>query len=73
MKLSSLVHPFYVGIRIFFSSPESLPEPKAHVSFSDQNLPFVHRRCCRKLFTFSSSSPELLGEYQPNLAQSIIG
>ena len=26
-----------------------------------------------KLFTFSSSSPELLGQFQPNLAQSILG
>ena len=26
-----------------------------------------------KLFTFSSSSPEPLGEFQPNLAQSILG
>ena len=60
----------------FFSSPE----PKAQVSFSDQNLSVVRRRrcrcrCrrCRKLFTFSSSSPEPLGQFQPNLAQSILG
>ena len=26
-----------------------------------------------KLFTFSSSSPEPLGQFQPNLAQSILG
>ena len=43
---------------IIFSSPE----PKAQVSFSDQNLSVVRRcRCCcrcrRKLFTVSSSSP----------------
>ena len=39
------------------------PEPKAQVTFSDQNLSVVRRRrCCRrrcrcrrKLFTFSSS------------------
>ena len=42
----------------------SSPEPKTQVSFSYQNLSFVrcgpcHRlRHCRKLFTFSSSSPE---------------
>ena len=61
---------------LFFSSPE----PKAQVSFSDQNLSVVRRRCrrcrrrrCRKLFTFSSSSPEPLGQFQPNLAQSILG
>ena len=53
----------------------SLPEPKAPMSFSDQNLSFV-RRCrwrCRKLFTVSSSSLEPLGQFQPNLAQSILG
>ena len=58
---------------LFFSSPE----PKAQVSFSDQNLSVVCRLCCcrcrRKLFTFSSSSPEPLGQFQPNLAQSILG
>ena len=56
----------------------SSPEPKAQVSFSDQNLSVVRRRCrcrrrCRKLFTFSSSSPEPLGQFQQNLAQSILG
>ena len=45
----------------------SLLEPKAQVSFSDQNLSVVRRRCpsrrrwFRKLFTFSSSSQEPLG------------
>ena len=72
-----LLH-FYLGINIFSS-----PEPKAQVSFSDQNLSVVRRRCrrrrcrhrchCHKLFTFSSSSPEPLGQFQPNLAQSILG
>ena len=54
----------------------SSPEPKAQVSFSDQNLSVVRRcrrRCCRKLFTFPSSSPEPLGQFQRNLAQSIPG
>ena len=65
----------------------SSPELKAQVSFSDQNLSVVRRRCrrwrrcrpcrrcrrcCRKLFTFSSSSPEPLGQFQSNLAQSIL-
>ena len=39
------------------------------MSFSDQNLSVVRRRCrCRrrKLFTFSSSSPEPLGQFQPS-------
>ena len=55
----------------------SSPEPKAQVSFSNQNLSVVRRRHCRrrwrKLFTFLSSSPEPLGQFQPNLAQSILG
>ena len=46
---------------------------KAQVSFSDRSLSIVRRRCRRKLFTFSSSSPEALGQFQPNLAQGIIG
>ena len=56
----------------------SSPEPKAQVSFSDQNWSVVRRRCrrrrrCFKHFTFSSSSPEPIGQFQPNLAQSILG
>ena len=61
----------------------SSPELKAQVSFSDQNLFVVRRRychrhwcpscCCRKLFIISSSSPEPPGQYQPNMAQSILG
>ena len=46
------------------------------MSLSDQSLSVVRRhRCCRccKLFTFSSSSPEPLGQLQPNLAQIILG
>ena len=50
------------------------------MSFSYQNLSVVRRRCrrCytyrwRKLFTFSSSSTEPLGQFQPNLAKSILG
>ena len=61
----------------------SSPEQKAKVSISYQNLS-VGRRCrchrchhcrcrCPKLFTFSSSSPETLGQFQPNLAQDILG
>ena len=50
------------------------------MSFSDHKMSVVRRcrrcrRCwrCRKLFTFSSSSPEPLGQFQPNLAQCILG
>ena len=55
----------------------SLPELKAQVSLSDQNLSVVRRyrrRCrrCRKLFTLTSS-PEQLDKFQPNMAQSILG
>ena len=61
------------------SPSNSLPKPKAQVSFSDQNLSVVRRcrychcRCYRKLFTFLSSSQEPLYQYHPNLAQSIYG
>ena len=61
--------------RLVFSSPE----PKSQLSFSDHNLSVVRCRCrycrrrCRKLFTLSSSSPEPLGQFQPNLEQSSIG
>ena len=51
-----------------FSSPES----KAQVSFSNKNLTVVRHRCC-KLFTFSSTTPEPLGQFQSNLAQLIFG
>ena len=73
--LMSRLVPFLFAwiLPVLFSSPE----PKAQVSFSDQNLSVVRRRCCcwrcRKLFTFSSSSPEILGLFQPNLAQRILG
>ena len=53
----------------------SSPELKAQVSFSDHLssvCPSVCPSVC-KLFTFSSSSPEPLGQFQPNLAQSILG
>ena len=46
--------------------------PKAKVNFSDPNLSVVSRRRCRKLFTSTSSPPEPLGQFQPNLAQCII-
>ena len=45
---------------------------------SDQMLSFARRRCrrrrrCRKRFTFSSSSQAPLRQFQPNLAQIILG
>ena len=46
------------------------------MNFSDQNLSVVRRCrrwrrcCCRKVLTFSSSSPEPLGQFHPNLAQA---
>ena len=52
----------------------SSPEPKTQVSFSDPHLSVVRRRRCRhKIFTFSSSFPEPLGQLQPNLVRSILG
>ena len=59
-----------------FSVISSSPEPKAQVSFSDEYFTVVrHRWCCRchKLFTVSSSSPEPLNQFQPNLTQIILG
>ena len=59
----------------------SSPEVKAEVNFSDRNLSVVCRRrryrrrrcCCCKLFTpFLSFSQEPLGQFQLNLAQSIL-
>ena len=52
----------------FFSSSE----PKALVSFYNQNVPVVRRRCrccrCRNLFTLSSYSPDTPDQFQQNLA-----
>ena len=53
----------------------SSPELKAQVSFSD-HLSSVRLSVCLflsvfQLFTFSSSSPEPLGQFRPNLAQCI--
>ena len=54
----------------FFSSPE----PKAQVSFSDQNLSIVRRCCCcHKLLTLSSSSPEPLGQFNQTWEKSSLG
>ena len=49
----------------------SSPELKAQVSFSDHLSSVFYLSVC-KLFTFSSSSPEPLGQFQPNLAQGIL-
>ena len=58
--------------QIFFGSPE----PKAQVIFSGQNLSVArrrrHRRRCN-VFIFSSFSTEPLGQFQPNVAQIILG
>ena len=40
---------------------------------SDDEFSVVRHCHCHKLFTFSSSSPEPLTQFQPNLAQSIFG
>ena len=53
----------------------SSTQPKAQLSFSDQNVSVVRRRrCCRRrrIVAISSSSPESLNQFQPNLAQSIL-
>ena len=58
-----------LGPLLLFSSPKL----KAQVSFSDHNLSVVCRRCQCKFFTFLSSSPEPLGQFQSYLAQSTLG
>ena len=52
--------------RMVFSSPEL----KAQVSYSDHRLSVCLSVC--KLFTFSTSSPEPLGQFQRDLAQIIL-
>ena len=59
-------------VDVFFRSTEL----KAQVSFSDRLLSVVRPSVCPsvcKLFTFSSYSQEPLGQFQPNLTQSILG
>ena len=58
----------------------SSPELKAQVSFSDQNFSVVRFRCCHRChccccckFLSFSSSQEPRSQFQPNLAQSILG
>lgn len=46
-------------------------EPKAYVSFPDQNLSNVYRRRCKPFK--NSSSSELMGQLQLNLEQSTLG
>ena len=50
----------------------SSPKPTAHVSYSNSNLSVVRCRRCRKHFEFSSSSPQAMGQFRQNLAQSIL-
>ena len=71
MKVHLLILNLFIALCMTLSSPES----KAQVSLYDQILSVVRHFCCccRKLFTFSSSSPEPLGWFQPNLVQSIFG
>ena len=45
---------------------------KVQVSFSDHLSSIICPSVC-KLFTFSSSPPEPLGQFQHNLAQNIFG
>ena len=57
-------------VGLIFSSPGM----KAHVQVAGSSWAFL-MACCPSVsyfFTFSSSSPEPLGQFQPNLAQSIL-
>ena len=68
VSLSYRIYP--PAILLFFSSPEL----KAQVSFSDHlsSVCLSVRPSVCQLFTFSSSSPEPLSQFQRNLAQSIL-
>ena len=79
---TSLTHAYSLGKTCYkdvngWSFIISSPELKAQVSFSYHNLsavrPSCRCRCCCKFFTFSSSTPEPLDQFQPNLAQIILG
>ena len=81
LTLSFILCKIWLTVLIYHHSG-SLECFLAHMSqrlkwgFSGQNLSVV-RRCCwrwrgRKLFTISISFPEPLGQFQPNLAQSIV-
>ena len=70
-------------LEVMTNASFSSPELKAQVSFSDH--PYSVRLSVRpsvrlsvrlsvcKLFTFSTSSQQPLGQFKPNLAQSILG
>ena len=65
-EIITLLHCMYL---FFIRSPEQ----KAPMSFPGKKLSVVRcRRGYRKLFKFSSSSPEPLGQFQPDLAQNIL-
>ena len=71
-----LIYIIYHGSVIKKTYIFSSPELKAQVSFSDHLSSVVCQSVCPsvcKLFTFSSSSPEPLDQFQSNLAQSILG
>ena len=76
VKTMKFIAEMKVFILIIFVEIFTSPELKAQVSFSDHLSSVVRlsvRPSVRKLFTFSSSSPEPLVQFQPNLAQSILG
>ena len=76
-SLSNLLHCNVIKT-ITKTSVFSLPELKATVNFSDRLSfvvsPYVRpSTCLSKLFTFSSSSPDPLDQFQTNLAQGNLG
>ena len=62
----------YICTWLFYSMSFIFSSPKLKVIFKWAFL-IVCRPSARQLFTFSFSSPEPLGQFQPNLAQSILG
>ena len=72
-KLAILKKIFYVQFVFFYLF--SSPEPQSQINFPDQNASVARCRCrcCRKPFTFLSSSPEPLDLFQSILAWNILG
>ena len=77
LRISKVLNQFRRGYLLYiYLSIFSSPELKAQVSISDCLSSVVCLSVCPsvcKPFLFSTSSPEPLGQFQPNLAQSILG
>ena len=69
----------YISLSVLFNTVKhvfciyifSSPKAKAQINFFDYNLSAVRRCRCCKFFTFSSSFPDPLGQFQPNFVKII--